>query len=74
MADRIWVYHLIYIYEAYLTFSHSLIHDDSERVVSTFQSVTEPTEGILNKPRLFSLKDLATNAITAQVAADACRI
>ncbi|MBD0314185.1 MAG: diguanylate cyclase, partial [Microcoleus sp. T3-bin5] len=63
-----------YIEEAYFTFSHSPIRDESGRVVGIFQAVTETTERVLDQRRLRTLHDLATKATTAQVAEDACRI
>jgi signal transduction histidine kinase/CheY-like chemotaxis protein len=63
-----------YTEEAYFTFSHSPIRDESGQVVGIFQAITETTERVLDERRLRTLHDLATNTATAQVAEEACRI
>ena len=63
-----------YTEEAYFTFSHSPIRDESGQVVGIFQAITETTEQILSERRLSTLRDLAAKAAEAQVAQDACRI
>lgn len=63
-----------YTEEAYFTFSHSPIRDESGQVVGIFQAITETTEQVLDERRLRTLHDLATNTATVQVAQEACRI
>ncbi|HEY9665611.1 MAG TPA: PAS domain-containing protein, partial [Coleofasciculaceae cyanobacterium] len=63
-----------YTEEAYFTFSHSPIRDESGQVVGIFQAVTETTERVLDERRLRTLHDLATHTATVQVAQEACRI
>ena len=63
-----------YTEEAYFTFSHSPIRDESGSVVGIFQAITETTERVLDERRLRTLRDLAAKAAEAQVAQDACRI
>jgi signal transduction histidine kinase/DNA-binding response OmpR family regulator len=63
-----------YIEEAYFTFSHSPIRDESGKVAGIFQAVTETTERVLNERRLKTLRDLAARAVEAQVAESACQI
>lgn len=63
-----------YTEEAYFTFSHSPIRDESGQVVGIFQAITETTERVLDERRLRTLHDLATNTATAQVTEEACRI
>ncbi len=63
-----------YTEEAYFTFSHSPIRDESGQVVGIFQAITETTERVLDERRLRTLHDLATNTATAQVTQEACRI
>jgi signal transduction histidine kinase/DNA-binding NarL/FixJ family response regulator len=63
-----------YTEEAYFTFSHSPIRDESGQVAGIFQAVTETTERVLNERRLKTLRDLAARAAEAQVAEAACQI
>ncbi len=63
-----------YTEEAYFTFSHSPIRDESGSIVGIFQAITETTERVLDERRLRTLRDLAAKAAEAQVAEDACRI
>ncbi|MBD1909367.1 MULTISPECIES: ATP-binding protein [unclassified Leptolyngbya] len=63
-----------YTEEAYFTFSHSPIRDESGQVAGIFQAVTETTERVLNERRLKTLRDLAARAVEAQMAEAACQI
>lgn len=63
-----------YIEEAYFTFSHSPIRDESGQVAGIFQAVTETTERVLNERRLKTLRDLAARTVEAQEAESACQI
>ena len=63
-----------YTEEAYFTFSHSPIRDESGCVVGIFQAITETTERVLNERRLRTLRDLAAKAAEAQLAEEACQI
>lgn len=63
-----------YTEEAYFTFSHSPIRDESGKVAGIFQAVTETTERVLNERRLKTLRDLAARAAEAQEAESACQV
>lgn len=63
-----------YTEEAYFTFSHSPIRDESGKVAGIFQAVTETTERVLNERRLKTLRDLAARAAEVQAPESACQI